>query len=458
MIDNDKINEPMTETEKAAENAAGNESDNTSSIGAEAQSAMPEEQENGITEEGKENAVAGSECAGVSAEQCYEWSFFAQQNADAVKEKKSRRRGAAVYAAVVTAMFLICFAALIVLLITGYSGGNAAGGAGGNRIIYVREYDSESGILTVPEVASKCIPSTVGISITTKTGVGTGTGIIMSDDGYIATNYHVIENALSIKVILHDGTVFAGSYIGGDQLSDIALVKIEPKLKKLTPAEFGDSDGLLIGEDIVAIGNPSGLELANSVTNGIVSAINRDVKIYDSNGLVQKRMTLIQISANLNPGNSGGPLIDMYGRVVGINTMRLAETYEGIGFAIPINGAMKILNEIKKNGHYSGSDVAEKGVSLGVICTEVEKGAAVEMTDGPAFIPPVTGIMITDVTVGGSSEGLLKPFDIIVAIDGSKVEYVSEVRSILLNHHVGDVLTLSVFREGSEVKINITLK
>lgn len=202
-----------------------------------------------------------------------------------------------------------------------------------------------SGKLSVSEINDKVSPSVVAISVRRTDGSGVGTGIIKSNDGYIITNYHVVESHVSIEVVMRDGTTHTAKYIGGNELSDIAVIKVDAG--ELHAAEFGDSDALVVGEPTVAIGTPGGLEYAGTVTTGVVSAVRRDVKFHDTDGLLQKTMTLIQTSTQINPGNSGGPLINGDGQVIGINTYKILGTeYEGIGFAIPINGAMNICDDI----------------------------------------------------------------------------------------------------------------
>ncbi len=314
--------------------------------------------------------------------------------------------------------------------------------------------------MTIPQIAEALIPTTVGVSVTTEKGGGVGTGIIMSEDGYIATNYHVISGAKTVKTVLSDQTVLDAEIVGGDELSDLALLKIDPKGLRLSAALFGDSDKAVIGEEVVAIGNPAGLEFAGTVTSGIISAINRNVRIYSSNGLLNKTMTLIQTSANLNPGNSGGPLINMRGEVIGINTMRLSAEYEGIGFAIPVNGALKILEEIRRTGSYSGEDVAVKGVSLGVTATAVVEGNTYPLTrDDERWTAAKTGVAISQIMSGDSSAyGKLEVYDIVMSIDGVAVDDVYDVREILLTHRSGDVISVIIWRDGAEKTVSITLK
>lgn len=389
------------------------------------------------------------------------WTFASQAEKERNAEKKNSRKGALIYAAVVTVLFVVCFAVLAVMLIKGYNGnGVSIGKMYGDKTVYIRQDDGTSGLLTVSEIASKVRPSSVGILVTKTETTGEGSGIVMTDDGYVITNYHVVNNAVSVVVLFEDGTQFPATYIGGDEMSDVALLKIEAGDYKLYPAEFGDSDSLLVGEQVVAIGNPAGHEYFGTVTVGYLSAINRNVKFYDDNGLVEKKMTLLQTDAALNPGNSGGALCDMYGKVIGINTMKLASSYVGINFAIPITGALKILEEIKETGKYTGSgDVAEKGVSLGISCYDVIKGDKFQVSETEYFTCETDGILVAQfINEDASAYGILQIKDIITEINGVTVKNATELKAVLDKCHQGDTINLKVYRGTSYVTVSIKLK
>ena len=322
---------------------------------------------------------------------------------------------------------------------------------GSERVIYVREYDSESGVLTVPEIAEKVKPSVVGVKVMTASGMGIGTGFVIREDGYIATNYHVVEGALSVTVILYDGSEHTAEIVGGDELTDLAVLKIAGS--GYPAVEFGDSSALVVGELVVAIGTPSGLELAGTVTDGIVSAIDRNVKIYDDTGVLTKRMTLIQTNANINPGNSGGPLINDRGQVIGITTMKLTgsytTTYEGLGFALPINGAREILTSIIETGSAGdGSSFATGRPVLGIM------GGNVTRAQGY----PAEGVLVSAINEGYPAETSgLAVGDIIVELNGIRVYTVSDINAITEDLNGGDVVTLVVNRSGREVEIQLEL-
>ncbi|MBQ8005005.1 MAG: trypsin-like peptidase domain-containing protein [Clostridia bacterium] len=384
------------------------------------------------------------------AEYAFRWSYTEQDEANKSKNSKSKKRGALTYAIVMTAAFVICFGFLLaVLLIDDFANITETKIIEHERTIYVREYDSESGVLTIPEIADKVKPSVVGIEITKGSGTGVGTGIIMSGEGYIATNAHVVENAETVKVIMLDGAEHDAKIIGRDELSDLAVVKIEAE--DLLAAEFGKSEELIVGETAVAIGTPAGLELAGTVTSGIISAINRDVKIYDdATGTLKKTMTLIQTSAGINKGNSGGPLINDRGQVIGINTLKLADGYDGIGFAIPIDGALQILNKIIETGEDISeniTDIAKKRAVIGI------KGGAVNQMNGY----PVAGVYVSEVNEGYDAMNHLKVGDIIVGINDFEVLAIDDISEVINSLEAGDTVVLKIYRSGDIFDVEITL-
>ena len=209
-------------------------------------------------------------------------------------------------------------------------------------------FSDEEDALCLQDIYSSVIDSVVSISSMTSSGTSSGTGIIMSQDGYVITNHHVITGALVISVLTNDNQEFEAALVGSDEMSDLAVLKIDAR--GLKAAEFGDSSKLRVGDSVVAIGDPLGVQLRGTMTNGIISAINRDLTVGD------RTMTLIQTNAALNNGNSGGPLINCYGQVIGINTVKMSSYYsasatvEGLGFAIPISVAKPIIDELIENG------------------------------------------------------------------------------------------------------------
>jgi S1-C subfamily serine protease len=379
--------------------------------------------------------------------QAYRWTYGGEPRQT---DNKRRETGVLTYAIVMTIAFALCFTLLLGVLFS-------ERGLGNTRTIFVRELDDDSVVLTIPEISEKVRPSVVCITVKYEGNVGTGigTGIIMTEDGYIATNYHVIENGKTVIVIC-GGTEYPAEVIGYDELSDLAVLKIEET--GLTPAEFGDSDSLVVGEPAIAIGTPAGLDYAETVTNGIISAINRNVKIFDASGVMVKKMTLIQTNATVNPGNSGGPLINEYGQVIGIVTMKLANKFEGIGFAIPINGALTILSEIKETGTAgSSSQIAQRRAILGILATGVLEGEVYELEDGSIVTAGATGVIVISVSPGYGAEGKLLPGDIITQIDRKDAFKVEDVMAIVNDKSAGDSVLVRFYRDGNFFEVSVEL-
>jgi len=374
----------------------------------------------------------------------YKWTFsdqYIHDQAQKSEKKKSINKGAGAYAIIMTIAFVVSLALLVGTM---FIGNGIVVTKYQDRTIFVRDLTDDSGLLTVPEISVKCNPSVVCITTTVSAGTGMGTGIIKSNDGYIITNYHVVEGYKKITVTLYNGTEYNASFIGGDETADIALIRITAP--DLVPATFGESDNLIQGEDVVAIGMPAGIEYGWSITKGIISGINRDVEIYDGTTLV-KTMTVIQTDTTINKGNSGGPLINYYGEVIGINTLKLADDYENMGFAIPIHSALAIVEDILENGTGYVTAVPEQA-AIGI------QGQEVEINDGY----DVAGILITsfiDSTCDASQK--LQVGDIICGIAGTTVTTIDQVRDILSSYNAGDSIEIEYYRNGSRNNTVITL-
>ena len=310
--------------------------------------------------------------------------------------------------------------------------------------------DLSEGELTITERAEKVLPSTVGIVsyIQNQQSIfggeqSQGSGIIISADGYIVTNEHVISGATSIKVVLQDDSEYNATLVGSDERTDLAVLKIDAT--GLTPAEFGNSDQMQIGEQVIAIGNPGGLELAGTVTVGYVSAVNRSITTTNGN-----TVNCIQTDAAINPGNSGGALVNTYGQVIGINSQKIAATdYEGIGFAISINEAQPIINDLIQYGYVRGR------VVMGITMQMIDQTYA-------AIYGYQPGIGVVSVEAGSPAEeaGLVAG-DIITAIDGQSITTQEELNSLLEQYSPGDTITLTVYRQsvrgdGQELSMELT--
>lgn len=291
--------------------------------------------------------------------------------------------------------------------------------------------------LSGEEIYAKVSPSVVSIqavNLTSGEG-GTGSGVIMSADGYIITNNHVVVDENTgvqqdkITVYMSDGTSFPAEVIGLDEQTDLAVLKIDPAGTTLTPAEFGDSNSLLVGEEVYAIGSPGGLELANTITGGHISALNRDITIDD------RVMSLIQTDAAINPGNSGGALINKYGQVIGITSAKLGISYyEGLGFAIPMDTVKPIVDELIQNGYIAGRP--QIGIS----------GQNVSEQQSAAYgIPQGVRVINVDSRSNAAAAGV-QANDIITGINGTEVTDMDGVNAVKDELSAGDKITLTLYR------------
>ena len=301
--------------------------------------------------------------------------------------------------------------------------------------------DEADGALSLQEIYKKCIGSVVSITASAQSGKSSGTGIVLSADGYLITNHHVIENAQVIAVQTSDDRQFQASIIGSDEASDLAVLKVDAT--DLQPAEFGDSGKLAVGDRVVAIGDPLGAQLRGTMTSGIVSAINRDLEVND------RTMTLIQTDAALNNGNSGGPLINCYGQVIGINTMKLRSYYsttaEGLGFAIPMAVAKPILEELMENGYVAGRPAI--GISYDTLPLAFR-----------IYYNLPEGVYISAVYDGSDAQAKgVTAGDIITAVNGTRVTSIDELNRVKNQFTAGDSITLTLYNGGSYRDVEVTL-
>ena len=304
-------------------------------------------------------------------------------------------------------------------------------------------FSDEEGALCLQDIYSSVIDSVVSISSMTSSGTSSGTGIIMSSDGYVITNHHVITGALVISVLTNDNQEYEAALVGSDEMSDLAVLKIDAR--GLQAAEFGDSSKLRVGDSVVAIGDPLGVQLRGTMTNGIISAINRDLTVGD------RTMTLIQTNAALNNGNSGGPLINCYGQVIGINTVKMSSYYtatasvEGLGFAIPISVAKPIIDELIENGYVAGRPAI--GIS----------GDSLPSYYRTYYRLP-DGVYVTSVNEGSDAKAKgIREGDIVTAINGERISSIDELNTVKNQYAAGDEVTLTIYRSGTYYEVTVTL-
>ncbi|MBQ2697043.1 MAG: trypsin-like peptidase domain-containing protein [Clostridia bacterium] len=293
-------------------------------------------------------------------------------------------------------------------------------------------------LLTVPEIAATVSPSVVGVVAEGGAAVSYGSGILMSGDGFLVTNAHVISGAAALSVVTAAGEEYPATVVGSDRQSDLAVLKVEAE--GLPAAVFGDSSACVPGEMAVAIGNPLSMELFGSVTAGILSAVDRRIVMED------RTMELLQTDAAINPGNSGGALVDGYGRVIGINSVKVtAGSYEGIGFAIPTAAAKPIIDDLLQFGYVPGRP------AIGIVGEDVRGYYA-------AYFGVPQGVYLHSVTPGSGAAGKgLKTGDIVIGINGIRVESMAELNRVKADCRAGDVVTLRLWRQGTEFEVEVVL-
>ena len=309
--------------------------------------------------------------------------------------------------------------------------------------------------LTMAEIYAKYVNSCVGITVDivstnifgqTVTGAAAGSGFVITEDGYILTNYHVIDGASSIKVTFADGTEHDATYVGGEEANDIAVIKINAT--GLTPVVIGSSSDMLVGEEVTTIGNPLG-ELTFSQTSGIISALNRTVTMSDG-----RQMNMIQTDCAINSGNSGGPLFNNHGEVIGIVSAKYSSasssssstSVEGLGFAIPMDDVADMVSQLVSNGYVSGQPILGVSVNRNEISQEAQAYG----------VPAGAEILVVTPGLCGEEAGL-QAGDIVTQINDTTVSNGSDLINAVANYSPGDTVTLTVYRNGETLTLQVTL-
>ena len=300
----------------------------------------------------------------------------------------------------------------------------------------------QEGGLSLQDIYEKNISSVVSISCATRKGSSTGSGVVLTEDGYVVTNSHVVEGATEIRVLFQNESTYTATLVGADTVSDLAVLYVEAA--DLTPAEFGNDTTLRVGDSVVAIGDPLGIELRGTMTNGIVSAINRNITTGG------RTMNLIQTNAALNAGNSGGPLINCYGQVIGINTMKIGDNVsaagvEGLGFAIPSTTVKEIVDQLIAQGFVAGRP------RLGI------NGETLSEFDRLYYRLPA-GVYITAVEPeSDAGKKGLAAGDVLVAIENTAVESMEKLQQILNGKKAGEKVLLTIYRSGKQYRLEVEL-
>ncbi len=365
----------------------------------------------------------------------YRWTYDGQRAFDEKERKRKNRRSAIVFSCVMAVAFL----AVIGLLV---------------GVLAFRDRKEEKTGMTTEEVANAVLPSTVLIYSSSSARSGFGTGFFVRQDGYIATNYHVISEATTVTVMLYpSGKQVGATVVGYSSAADLAVLKIEGKGYPV--AKIGNSDRVRVGDVAIAIGNPAGISAPWSTTQGIISSTARSVSF--SNGTSISEMHMIQTDAPVNPGNSGGPLCNDRAEVIGIVTEKLTD-YESLGFAIPINGAMQIIESIIQTGsaENSQSELLRTRPTIGIEGKTIRKNDGFSYMGNP-FTAQADGVLVASVSEQSGANGILQPGDLIVAIDGKSVSGIEDLIEILYSYHGGDKVVLQIYPRGRSESTDVVL-
>ena len=426
-----------------------------------------------------------------SAAYAFRWDYSEQKRYDDNSKRPAKRsRGVATYIIILSVTFILAAAILAgAIMIGGYKSPSTP-----------MNYSDD---LALDALYEYCLPSYVAISTITKSGTeGAGSGIVITADGYISTNYHVVEDAKKITVIASNNKKYEAEYIDGDEINDIAVLKVSAK--GLTPAILGDSNSVKVGERVMAIGTPYSVSYAGSMTAGHISGIDRQYAVKNDNGTVNKILKLLQTDTSVNPGNSGGPLFNMNGEVIGVVTMKIAgSNYEGMGFALPIDGVKSMIFDIIQNGKITDSNAgsAVQGAALGISGHAVEADQKYLLTETSCFpvktdddgdyidyqyssypytvekvyvtdtealedigivnprpyTAPCTGVLVRTTSEGFDSREKLQEDDVIASANGVVCETMTVLQEMIFNSRIGDKLELEVYRNGRYHTITVEL-
>ena len=395
------------------------------------------------------------------------WNKDDYQNALAVKriseKNKKKKFGMKKYVAAATAAAVLNMAILGGIFSVGYYMGNHKYSSVAKNSVVQSMNESknssasgakktvESGQeLSTVDISKKVGPSVVGITSQIQSGMsifgtattseGSGSGIIISDDGYVVTNNHVIDGATKVTITLNTGSVYDAKVIGKDDKTDLAVIKFEPK-ESIAVAELGDSTKLEVGEKAVAIGNPLGMEFFGSTTQGIISAVNRTITVEN------RTMNVIQTDAAINAGNSGGALVNSYGQVIGINAVKISSSsVEGMGFAIPISEATPVISDLMQYGYVKGRPV------IGISSRDVT-----EYMSARQGWPQGVQVMAVQQGSGADVAGL-EQGDIIIKADGKEIKSVDELNKIKDTHKPGEFISMEVYKYSTGLNQKVSVK
>ena len=386
-------------------------------------------------------------------EQLHNYQAGPQQPVQEMKPVKKNRMGLKI-----TALALCC------ALLGGAVGGGVVWGvtrSGGSGTemnvssrpatqVALKQVDGKTA-MTDAEVYASNVNSVVSINVTGTSGTNffgqpvqtasAGSGFVLTKDGYIVTNYHVVKDADTVKVTMYNGDEYDAKYVGGDEDYDIAVIKVEAA--DLQPVTLGNSDNLNVGDHVLAVGNPLG-ELTFSMSGGMVSCVNRAINVDGT------PFNMIQTDASINPGNSGGPLFNQYGEVVGIVSAKYSsyssESVEGLGFAIPINDVIAMIQDIMTNGYVTNKPYL--GITGGTMTSQMAAQYRYDVTEG---------VFVYSVEEGSAAaQAGLKMGDVILKVDDTEIESMEDLTAVKKQYSAGDTVSLTIYREGQETTVELT--
>ena len=461
--------------EDSEDNATPNDADSTQKAA--------DSEDNAATDnvnDGKENSNSNdsyswhSDPAGGGYTHSFNWSYEEMHepiNFDNTVKKntKNRARNFGIIIGIAFAVAMVILAAAIFSDLKLATKDDIKGEVNVNIQVSDSKTPLENGAVD-PEALEDFKNSTVVVSCDS----AIGTGIVITHDGYIVTNYHVIEDAKSIQISLYDGSSYKATLVGYISSNDIAVLKINAK--NLTPATFAKLENCYVSQRVYAVGTPAGATFAWSVSSGIISATNREAKFYDENNMLERKMTVIQTDTPVNPGNSGGPLINASCEVVGIITMKLSDDYVGMGFAIPSDTAIELIQKILtgEGDDMDGSSITKPTPQRGIVGIDATKGSYytpdnsgsvirvtkefAENYPDSCFQSHASGIYILRLTPGLDAENKLKVGDVIVDIEDSGINTMNYLKTVLEGKEIGDKINITVSRNGKIFNAEIELK
>lgn len=383
------------------------------------------------------------------------WNYSDQLAYDRKQKEKTGKRGILVYVTVLASVFLVCFAMLAATVWWTMQNPNTPTQPQVPSQTQPEQTNPNPQPGVKPNtvvVAEKVKPSVVLIQVATETASGSGTGFFLTENGLIATNYHVVEDAVQILVTLYSGEEHDATLVGYRAEDDLAIIKIAGI--GYPPAAIGNSDVLMAGDVAIAVGNPGGVDGGWTTTQGIISATDRTISVEELTYFSEMKM--LQTDAQVNPGNSGGPLCNDAGEVIGVITRKMTD-FEGMGYAIPINEAMLTLRAIMEN-KLDGfvSSVSKSRPKVGITGSEIAKGEQFTL-GGKKYTAPVPGFFVLEVLETNGAYGIVEVGDIICAVNGVTVTGLESFKNELYKCYVGQKVSFDLYRRGQKMTVEITL-